>query len=640
VAGGTRTRRITGPNWIWALDIALIAGGVRLWLGPVRALAPAVTPVVVPWSIVAAALVLAEILVVHIPFRRNAYSFTFSELPLVVGLFFVAPGQLVLAQVVGALVGLVIWRHQSPMKAAFNVGMCVVQSSAAILVFRAIVGSNVQPSPLAAVAALGGTLLGALVTDLMIGLAISLTEGRPQFRTALEMLGVSVFGVAANTALGATVVVVLWQAPWAAVLLLVPGGALFAAYRAYTSQRQRREGVEFLYSAMRMLDRADLEDAIVDLLDRVRDMFRAELAELLVFTGVDGGAPLRATVGPDDRVETIHTVEAPNALEPFVSLLSKSKASLIPRAGPGAHPGGIRDGMFIPLEGEARFLGYLLVANRLGEVSSFDDQDLTLFATFASHLAVSLENGRLARSLEEITALERERAHLLERVVRVAEDERTRLSAELHDGPVQRLSAVLVGLDRVRLRLVRGDVQDAIVLLAQGQQRVSDEVRDLRQLMAELRPPILDERGLEAALTGYVREFEGQTGITAEAEVHVGRRLSASHETVLYRVLQEALTNVRKHSHAGEVAVELRDVGHGVELEVRDDGVGFDPGASGVRIDSMNHFGLSVMRERLEMAGGRFELQSEPGEGTIIVAAFPWERAARTNDEEATHVAV
>jgi signal transduction histidine kinase len=296
--------------------------------------------------------------------------------------------------------------------------------------------------------------------------------------------------------------------------------------------------------------------------------------------------------------------------------------------------------MFIPLEGEARFLGYLLVANRLGEVSSFDEQDLTLFATFASHLGISLENGRLARSLEEITALERERAHLLERVVRVAEDERTRLSAELHDGPVQRLSAVLVGLDRVRLRLVRGDVQDAIALLAQGQQRVSDEVRDLRQLMAELRPPILDERGLDAALTGYVREFEQQTGITAQAEVHVGRRLSASHETVLYRVLQEALTNVRKHSRAGEVAVVLRDVGHVVELAVRDDGVGFDPGASGLRIDSMNHFGLSVMRERLEMAGGRFELHSQPGEGTTIVAAFPWERAARTNDEEATHVAV
>jgi hypothetical protein len=137
---GARTRWITDPKWIWALDVALIACGVRLWLGPVRALAPAITPVVVPWSIVAAALVLAGILVVHIPFRRNVYSFTFSELPLVVGLFFLAPGELVLAQVVGALVGLVIRRHQSPMKAALNIGICVVQSSAAVLVFRAIVG--------------------------------------------------------------------------------------------------------------------------------------------------------------------------------------------------------------------------------------------------------------------------------------------------------------------------------------------------------------------------------------------------------------------------------------------------------------------------------------------------------------------
>lgn len=213
---------------------------------------------------------------------------------------------------------------------------------------------------------------------------------------------------------------------------------------------------------------------------------------------------------------------------------------------------------------------------------------------------------------------EQARTEALAQLIRATEDERSRVAADLHDGPVQELSTLAIRLDLARTVLKRGQQPEAEDVLTDVRKRLSQEVLRLRHLMMELRPPVLDERGLYEAIDNYARTFELETGIP----VHVAKRGEAEMdkpvETVLYRITQEALANVRKHSMAREVEVSLStgDDGNAI-LEISDDGIGFDLGAAGSALTS-GHIGLASMRERAELAGGRCEIESGPGRGTVV----------------------
>jgi signal transduction histidine kinase len=138
--------------------------------------------------------------------------------------------------------------------------------------------------------------------------------------------------------------------------------------------------------------------------------------------------------------------------------------------------------------------------------------------------------------------------------------------------------------------------------------------------MAELRPPALDEWGLAAALAQCASEFTRRTGTACDASAEPMPRLDANRETVVYRVVQEALNNVAKHARARHVAVHLGVRGETACLEVRDDGVGFEADHAP---PDQRHFGLVSMRQRVTAAGGTFTLRSEPGAGTAITVHLP-----------------
>jgi signal transduction histidine kinase len=231
-----------------------------------------------------------------------------------------------------------------------------------------------------------------------------------------------------------------------------------------------------------------------------------------------------------------------------------------------------------------------------------------------------------ARRLEALLRAEKgsqaERRRLLERTLSVAEEERIRIAAELHDGPVQRVAQLGYGLERVRLRLAKGDIDGAGELLERVQAETFDEVSELRGMMSQLRPPVLDQQGLEEALRDRAAAVEKEHQVHCEVDASLDRRLESELETVLYRVSQEALTNVVKHAGAKRVRLSLHRENGSVALEIRDDGVGFDPArASG----DAAHFGLLAMRERVEISGGTWELHSRPGQGTRIRAVLPLE---------------
>jgi len=218
--------------------------------------------------------------------------------------------------------------------------------------------------------------------------------------------------------------------------------------------------------------------------------------------------------------------------------------------------------------------------------------------------------------------LQDQRRKLLDRTIEATEQERKKLSAELHDGPVQHLTALDIQLETVMSNLQRSGGAGAERVVGQVQERLRSEIAGLRRMMSELRPPVLDERGLQAALADHVGTVERQSGLECIVESTLGERVDPEVETVLYRVAQEALTNVVKHARSDRAWLSLSTENGSVVLEVRDAGVGFD--AAGLSEPSSSlHYGMIGMRERVEMAGGTWEVQSKPGSGTRVRAALP-----------------
>lgn len=214
------------------------------------------------------------------------------------------------------------------------------------------------------------------------------------------------------------------------------------------------------------------------------------------------------------------------------------------------------------------------------------------------------------------------RRQLLDRTVRVAEGERARIAANIHDGPIQRLAAIGLVLDRCRLRLDREDGDGTRELMKRARAELSDEIHNLRRMMSELRPPILDEGGLEAALRDHLSGWSSATGIEARLESAPYGDLTANSEMVVYRVVQESLANVAKHARAKLTIVTLAQAAQGVQVVIRDDGRGFSAQSQPDLLRG-GHFGLVVMRERVELAAGRFEVKSAPRTGTEVVVWLP-----------------
>jgi signal transduction histidine kinase len=231
----------------------------------------------------------------------------------------------------------------------------------------------------------------------------------------------------------------------------------------------------------------------------------------------------------------------------------------------------------------------------------------------------------LQSALSNLEKVESERKHLLDRTMRGVEEERTRIAAELHDGPIQRLTAVGYQLEEASMTLSAADLEYVNQLLSNAQRQLYAEISELRGLMATLRPPVLDELGLGLALADHLDTFERRTGIMCFLDSDRETRLEPEIETVLYRVAQEALINVAKHSRAYHVWVYLRTDDDRADMQIRDDGIGFDPTAVN-GLTGRGHFGLAGMRERVEMAGGRYRLLSSPGGGTAIRVRLPRRR--------------
>jgi PAS domain S-box-containing protein len=304
---------------------------------------------------------------------------------------------------------------------------------------------------------------------------------------------------------------------------------------------------------------------------------------------------------------------APEALSARREVLESREHRLLRLRRPEDDPRGRHlVSLYLPLLVRDRIVGVLEAygPEALGEVGS------EILISLANQAASALENARL---YAELTERENQLRHLVEKLITAQEEERRRVAHDVHDGLAQTAAAAHQHLQA----FARHNPPDS----ARGQEELDETLQLVREVVGEargvihdLRPTVLDDFGLAAAVRLQVQMLRSE-GLEVGLEEAVGdERLPPEVETTLFRVAQEALTNVRKHARASTAHVVLDRSGRAVRLMVRDEGRGFRPDEATRSNGPGERVGLSGMRERLSLLGGKFELQSEPGSGTTVTA--------------------
>ena len=257
--------------------------------------------------------------------------------------------------------------------------------------------------------------------------------------------------------------------------------------------------------------------------------------------------------------------------------------------------GSIQSLLSSPLVVRDKTIGALVVINK---EHPFSQDDLRTMGLFADQAAIAIENSRLTQDVERIAVME----------------ERNRLARDLHDSVTQSLYGVSLYAEAADRRLSSGDYQGVGEYIRELKSTAQDALKEMRLLIFELRPPVLEKEGLEAALQARLDAVEGRAGLKTVLNASIDDRLPANIEDAFYRIAQEALNNVLKHAQAQIVEISLTvDHQHAV-LEVSDDGIGFVVD----EVQDCGGIGIMGMFERAERLSAKLEISSAPGKGTRI----------------------
>jgi len=232
-----------------------------------------------------------------------------------------------------------------------------------------------------------------------------------------------------------------------------------------------------------------------------------------------------------------------------------------------------------------------------------------------------LEVEQLYRDLQ---LKEQHRAQLMTQLLSAQEQERKRIARDIHDGPLQELGVLLLSLERCKRQLEAGAVDDGLAGLSRLRTDVQGAIAMLRALISDLRPPVLDTSGLLGALDYLAGRVGRETNIIVDVSSRIGSRLDPSLEVVVFRLVQEALSNIRQHAQAQHAWVRLERRGAELHLDVRDDGQGFAVSRGEQQALATGHIGLASMRERVEAVGGTLVIESTPRRGTVLHFTLPF----------------
>ena len=407
-----RLRLTRGAHAVWVLNVALAGGALALYLYLVGLSVPA-SSVQIPWWALALAFAVTEIAVVHVHFRRSSHALTLGELPLVVGLLFCAPGEVMIAWLAGAALVLVFTPGRVPVRVAFNLAQLAVTAGIARAVFHAVGGEQPVLGPQVWLAAAVAVLLAVVASVLLVNAAMWLSGDRIEPRKLASIVVMSTCVAVINTSVGLALATVVQTDIRAVVLLLAPVLAVFLAYRAHLAERRQTTNLAFLHEASRALASASGAAAgVAGLLTLALDNFRGEVAEVCLFAADGEGEATRISVGGPKGLEVMAPLDAHVARELRELMDGDSAARLVtPGEVDGALAGhlralGIQSAMLAPLPGTRRMVGTIMLADRSGLGGTFGQSEITLFDTLAHQTGAALGQDRMTTKVDELKELQ------------------------------------------------------------------------------------------------------------------------------------------------------------------------------------------------------------------------------------------
>ncbi|MDP2949813.1 MAG: GAF domain-containing sensor histidine kinase, partial [Chloroflexota bacterium] len=283
--------------------------------------------------------------------------------------------------------------------------------------------------------------------------------------------------------------------------------------------------------------------------------------------------------------------------------------------------GQLRQALSVPLRLRGQTIGAMNLCGDDG--ARFSSENVRLLNLLAIMAALAIENAYIYR---EADARARLRRLLLAREIKVQEEERRRIARELHDEVGQSLTGLIMSLDTIDQALLTNGREQADDLvrdyLSEARQIAAGTLQEIRRVIFDLRPTLLDDLGLAAAVDWYAKTSLAKAGIAAAVKASgLDNRLPPKVEVALYRIVQEAVVNVIKHAYAHKCTVRMAVADGEVETVIEDDGRGFDPGKIGRAGEE--HLGIVGMQERARSLGGQCTIHSRPGEGTHVHIRIP-----------------
>jgi PAS domain S-box-containing protein len=432
--------------------------------------------------------------------------------------------------------------------------------------------------------------------------------GRPLLTTAAVAAACAALGVVANLSIHqsvppiqATSLIALLGAAVAVRILVNQLRSIHATQETATALDQKEVALRETDKALARLQRAN--ETLRESEERLRLVFEAAVDGIVELDSKE--MIVRANEAFCQMIELPHRmVEG----QPWTALAAAIEAdqsfATLPTTGQGT----------LRREGNAFYL-----ESRISEIPGDPPRRLLLVRDVTAARVADQTIRSLFKFLQD---RDEDRTRIMRRTNAAIESERNRIARDLHDGPVQGVSAASLSLEAVLLMLKAGELAEGTEVLAKVRRELSEEADNLRRLMSGLRPPLLEERGLVPAIRETLAKFGRDADVETEFVSRSNVEVPSDLETLAYRIVQEALSNAGKHSKAGRVNVTVEGLAGQLRIEVSDDGVGFDAQQAREFL-RMGRVGLASMRERVELANGTFMVHATPGKGTTVLATLP-----------------
>lgn len=634
-----RARYVSHATAVWMLTTSLLLVSVLIWLGVRAEEPPLAGERSVPLWALALAFGLAEVFVMHIRIARHAQTFSLAEIPLVFGLMFASPGGLVLAQTVGVGVALAVHRRQNPQRLTFNVAQRAFTTLIAVVVVSVCLSAFPAGWPAVWVGVIGATLVADVIGGMLINVAIALSDDR--LRLFDEVLGIGTALTVASTALGILAVMVYLQHPASVLLVTAPAATTYLAGKALTDLQRKHDDLLQLQRATGLAQRSlKREDMIPVLLQHMREMFNAEIAEVLLWPEEPGQPLVGCQIGPGDERTEFHSVSPDPAEGLWARVASEREAVLLARP---IHDDAlrrffgerqIRDAIVAPICSDDELLGVITIADRVGYFSTFDEDDLEVLRTLTNHVGVTLRNSLLLERLERALVHETEMNRLKDEFVAT-------VSHELRT-PITTVQGFVKTLLRQDVRFTPAEQQEFLGAADRQAERLKELIEDLlfASRIESPEPPTRpsEEIGLGGLLTRVVDDeakVDGQQRIDVVMSDDVPPIVGVEED--VYRIVRNLVNNALKYSPPEErVTVSVGKEADGVIIRVRDRGPGI---AASERERVFDRFyqvdqsttrrvggvgmGLYICRRAAERLGGSVWLDRSDASGSVFAVRVP-----------------